>query len=101
MENMLDDCDSGVIDFIVHMGDHAYDLGGASDRRGDAYMNVFQPTLSTCPWLPIIGNHESDDGDHFDRYLNMTWGEVEGKTKGECEEAMKTLEEGGAKAEMK
>lgn len=82
MENMLDDCNSGVIDFIVHMGDHAYDLGGASDRRGDAYMNVFQPTLSTCPWLPIIGNHESDDGDHFDRYLNMTWGEVEGKTKG-------------------
>ena len=33
------------------------------DRRGDAYMNSMQPALATCPWFPIIGNHESDDGD--------------------------------------
>ena len=80
MNNLQQDCASGDIDFIVHMGDHAYDLGLADDRRGDAYMNVFQPILSSCPWLPIIGNHESNDGDHFNRYLNMTWGEVDGKT---------------------
>ena len=79
MHNLNMDCMNGDIDFIVHAGDHAYDLGLANDRRGDAYMNVYQPTLSSCPWLPIIGNHEANDGDHFQRYLNMTWGEVQGK----------------------
>ena len=82
MHNLNVDCLNGDIDFIVHAGDHAYDLGLANDRRGDAYMNVYQPTLSSCPWLPIIGNHESNDGDHFQRYLNMTWGEVQGKEAG-------------------
>ena len=38
-------------------------------------MNAFQPTLATCPWLPIIGNHEGNDGDNYMRYLNMTFGE--------------------------
>ena len=79
MENLGIDCQLQEIDFIVHMGDHAYDLGHANDKRGDAYMNVYQPTLATCPWLPIIGNHEANDGDNFNRYLNMTWGEVVGK----------------------
>ena len=42
MQNLLDDCTSGKIDGIVHMGDHAYDLGFSGDRRGDAYMNAYQ-----------------------------------------------------------
>ena len=40
-------------------------------------MDVFSPTLSECPWVPVIGNHEVNDGDNFQRYLNMTWGETE------------------------
>ena len=36
-----------------------------------------------------------------DAVTNLPFTILEGKTKGECEEAMKTLEEGGAKAEMK
>ena len=32
---------------------------------------------------------------------NLPFTIFEGKTKGECEEAIKTLEEGGAKCEMK
>ena len=55
MENLLSDCSRGTIDAIVHMGDHCYDLGNAGDAHGDAYMNAFQPTLATCPWLPVIG----------------------------------------------
>ena len=35
MENLKNACETGKIDFIVHMGDHAYDLGGATDKRGD------------------------------------------------------------------
>lgn len=41
-------------------------------------MNAFQKTIAQCPWVPIIGNHEAADGDHFQRFLNMTWGEAYG-----------------------
>lgn len=74
MGNLLDDCDKGTVDAIVHMGDHAYNLGMADDRRGDAYLNAFEPVLSTCPWVPVIGNHEASDGDHFRFYENLTDG---------------------------
>ena len=90
MQNLKTDCENGVIDFIVHMGDHAYDLAGAGDKRGDAYMNVFQPTLSTCPWIPIIGNHEVNDGDHYQRYLNMTWGETLGDSDDEDDTSIRS-----------
>ena len=46
------------------------------DRKGDAYMNALQPLTATCPWIPIIGNHEGSDGDKTKRYLNLTWGET-------------------------
>lgn len=74
MTNLKEDCEAGVIDAIVMLGDHAYDMGSADGLRGDAYMNAFQPTLATCPWLPIIGNHEGNDGDGTNRYANMTYG---------------------------
>ena len=64
-----------MVDAIVHMGDHAYDMAWAGDRRGDAYMNAFEPTIASCPWLPLIGNHEADDGDHFQHYAAIAWGE--------------------------
>ena len=57
-------------------GDHCYNLGEADDRRGDAYMNAMQPLLSVCPWIPVIGNHEVEDGDNQTRYLSQTWGEA-------------------------
>jgi len=87
MANLQDDCTSGAIDALVHMGDHAYDLGYAQDRHGDAYMNAFQPVLASCPWLPVIGNHESYLGPGGDkvpratteRYLNQTWGVAYGQ----------------------
>jgi len=78
MGNMKADCEAGTIDAIVHMGDHAYDMGYSGDERGDAYMNVFQPVLQGCPWMPIIGNHESDDGDHYKRYEEIAAGEIIG-----------------------
>merc|ERR1711937_753562 len=77
-ENLRTDCKRGAIDAVVHMGDHAYNIGFSQDRRGDAYMNAFQGVLSQCPWFPIIGNHESSDGDHFKHYEAIAWGEVYG-----------------------
>ena len=77
----------GAIDAIFHMGDHAYDMGSTDGFRGDAYMNAFsQAAIASCPWFPIIGNHESTmcPGDEQDlsteeRYLNQTWGEAYGQ----------------------
>lgn len=76
MGNVKQDCADGLIDAVLHMGDHAYDMGNGDDRRGDAYMNTFQAALATCPWIPVIGNHEGNDGDGTERFLNMTFGEA-------------------------
>merc|ERR1711990_1366968 len=57
MGNLYQDCLDGKVDVILHMGDHAYDMGNGDDKRGDAYMNAYQRALATCPWIPVIGNH--------------------------------------------
>ena len=76
MGNLHADCtgdaDSSVADAIVHMGDHAYNEGDNDERRADSYMNAFQPTLASCPWFPVVGNHEYS-GMQLSRYLNSTW----------------------------
>jgi len=82
MGNLKADCESGLIDAIVHMGDHCYNMGFSGDARGDAYMNVFQPVLQSCPWMPIIGNHESSDGDHYKHYEQIAMGEMIGEQEG-------------------
>ena len=41
-------------------------------------MNAFQRVLTSCPWFPIIGNHEASDGDHYKHYEAIAWGEVYG-----------------------
>ena len=87
MENLRADCASGTIDAVVHMGDHAYNMGNGNDYHGDAYMQAFQGVLAQCPWLPVIGNHESTMGEGKDkvglstqeRYLNQTWGVIFGQ----------------------
>ena len=56
MQNLQEDCASGTIDAIVHMGDHVYFWEDEDNLRGDAYMNAFQPTLSSCPceWANLL-----------------------------------------------
>jgi len=59
-------------------------MGDGNDYHGDAYMNAFQDVIASCPWLPVIGNHESTLGANSDRvdssteerYLNQSWGLV-------------------------
>ena len=91
MGNLRDDVAAGLVDVVVHMGDHCYDLGVSDDRRGDAYMNAFQPLLTSLPWFPIIGNHEwvyklgptdtyYGDGDRGRHYQAIAWGEAYGIT---------------------
>ena len=87
MGNLRADCASGAVDAVVHMGDHAYNMGNGDDLHGDAYMQAFQHVLARCPWIPVIGNHESTMGEGKDkvdasseqRYLNQTWGVIYGE----------------------
>lgn len=76
MGNMLDDMQGGLIDAVIHLGDHAYNIAQEDGRRGDGYMNGYQPLLSSIPWVPVIGNHEYYEGDMFQRFLNMSSGVI-------------------------
>lgn len=58
LENMRNDVANNSIDFIVHLGDRAYNLNSNSGDRGDAYIEAFSKIISKTPWIPTIGNHE-------------------------------------------
>eukprot|EP00756_Hemistasia_phaeocysticola_P023628 Hpha_TRINITY_DN15904_c0_g2::TRINITY_DN15904_c0_g2_i2::g.74114::m.74114 len=74
MQQLYDDCVKNQdADFIVHMGDHAYNQGDSDERRADGYFNAFQQTIASCPWMPVVGNHEYYAGAELGRYLDSTW----------------------------
>ena len=58
MQNMLADAKALTADAVVHIGDHCYNMGGEDERRGDGYMQAYEPVISTIPWIPVVGNHE-------------------------------------------
>eukprot|EP00662_Eupelagonemidae_sp_cell21_P030299 gene30299-30694_t len=82
MQQLYADCVEGTAaDAIVHMGDHAYNEGDSDERRADGYFNAFQKTIASCPWMPVVGNHEYYAGAKLGRYLDSTsgkWGPVAG-----------------------
>eukprot|EP01065_Artemidia_motanka_P019005 TRINITY_DN2242_c0_g1_i1.p1 TRINITY_DN2242_c0_g1~~TRINITY_DN2242_c0_g1_i1.p1 ORF type:complete len:772 (+),score=296.86 TRINITY_DN2242_c0_g1_i1:54-2318(+) len=74
MQQLYDDCVVNEdVDFVVHMGDHAYNEGDSDERRADGYFNAFQETIAQCPWMPVVGNHEYYAGAKLGRYLDSTW----------------------------
>jgi len=77
MGNLVDDVSNGLVDFIVHFGDHAYEFEVAGGARGDAYMDAYSEVLAHAPWAPGWGNHEYLEGDYGDRLANITGGLVE------------------------
>jgi hypothetical protein len=85
MGGLLQDMEAGDIDFIVHLGDHAYNLNDGQTpetfgARGDGYLNAFQDVLANMPWMPVLGNHEFAGGlGHAARYTNQTYGIVVGQ----------------------
>jgi len=73
MGNLLQDCEDGTADAVVHMGDHAYNEGQNDEKRGDGYMNMYSKILSQCPWVPVVGNHEYYSSEYIKRYQDSTW----------------------------
>jgi hypothetical protein len=69
--NLLDDRINGKIDFIVHLGDLAYNMAMEAGGRGDGYMFALQPLLSDIPWITVEGNHELE-GSPFGVYCPET-----------------------------
>ncbi|PAV88938.1 hypothetical protein WR25_24377 isoform H [Diploscapter pachys] len=63
---------NGQFDFIIHVGDIAYDLHTDDGRRGDAYMRRFEPLFSAIPYMVIAGNHEND-GKNFSNFQERFW----------------------------
>ena len=47
--------DATRIDFLVHMGDHAYQMSSDDGARGDLYLIAFEAALTRLPWLPVMG----------------------------------------------
>ena len=77
MDRLEEDSKAGEIDFIVHLGDHAYNIAQEDGYRGDGYMDAFSRVISNTPWVPVLGNHEYYDGDEFQRYTDMVMGGVD------------------------
>jgi len=73
MGNLLQDCEDGTADAVIHMGDHAYNEGQNDEKRGDGYMNMYSKILSQCPWVPVVGNHEYYSSEYIKRYQDSTW----------------------------
>ena len=74
MANLQRDVTNNAIDFIVHLGDHAYNMNDNDGSRGDGYIQAFSDLIAHTPWIPTLGNHEYYDGDEFHRYDNQTHG---------------------------
>ncbi|WKY10666.1 hypothetical protein Q1695_002771 [Nippostrongylus brasiliensis] len=63
---------AGKFDFVVHVGDISYDLHTDDGRRGDKFMNEFEPLLSRIPYMVVAGNHEND-GENFTNFQERFW----------------------------
>ncbi|XP_060804292.1 acid phosphatase type 7 isoform X2 [Amyelois transitella] len=53
------DVSLGLYDFILHVGDFAYDMYEENGRVGDHFMNMIQPLAANLPYMTCPGNHES------------------------------------------
>ncbi len=56
MPLLLADAAAGVIDAVIHIGDHAYDLPSNGGATGDAYMCQIQPLATQIPYMACPGN---------------------------------------------
>ncbi|KIH56224.1 Ser/Thr phosphatase family protein [Ancylostoma duodenale] len=63
---------AGMFDFVVHVGDIAYDLQDDDGKNGDKFMNQLEPLISRIPYMVVAGNHEYEDG-IFPNFQQRFW----------------------------
>ncbi|EYC42359.1 hypothetical protein Y032_0534g3068 [Ancylostoma ceylanicum] len=63
---------AGMFDFVVHVGDIAYDLQDDDGKNGDKFMNQLEPLISRIPYMVVAGNHEYEDGS-FSNFQQRFW----------------------------
>lgn len=80
MGNLADDIATDAIDFVAHIGDHAYEYNYLDGQHGDGYMDAYQEVIARVPWVPALGNHEFLESDFGQRFTNITHGTAQYRT---------------------
>jgi len=65
---IIKDIDNNTYDFMLHLGDIAYNLQSYFGIVGDIFLSEMQPIASKIPYMVLPGNHESYD--NFSNYIN-------------------------------
>lgn len=50
-------------DYMLHVGDFAYDLNDENSTVGNRFMNEIGMSAQSIPYMPAVGNHELHDDD--------------------------------------
>jgi hypothetical protein len=65
LPSLVKEAESGTIDFVLHVGDYAYDFNREGGVVGQTFMRDIEPVASRLPYMTCIGNHEGGtDFDH-------------------------------------
>ncbi len=55
LATIIKDADAGGFDFVLHGGDHAYDLDSSNSAVGNDFMLAIQPYASRIPYMAAVG----------------------------------------------
>ncbi|KAJ2937494.1 hypothetical protein O0L34_g17538 [Tuta absoluta] len=57
---LQDESERDHFDFILHVGDFAYDMYEREGRQGDQFMRQVEPLAAIVPYMTVPGNHEEN-----------------------------------------
>lgn len=69
LPRLIEEAENKAIDFVLHVGDMAYDMMSDKGENGLAFMRNIEPVASKVAYMTCIGNHEG--GTDFDHYSSL------------------------------